>query len=568
MYLYFAWNWLVHSLGISRRRSKSVRTTKPKEREKVIEMTGINEKHVGKSDLERKIVMEEVDLNKGGEEQKPEEKKELEEQILEGIDAKEEEAPENAVEGKDTKKEGATQKNKEGSKEIQNSGQIPQPPAGQTCRAFLEEADIVKYERDFNTKPIKIRRGAGARDDCPVPCHFIGGEADYVDAYDHGSRSEKDSATRPLRITRNMESATNYPSIELERAHANGYDIVQTTDLRSEVPVPYFSWREYLLMKPLEVEKTHDVAAFISNCGASNFRNGAVKKLQELGVKVDSYGSCMNNMPGGRSVNKAETIRKYKFTLAFENSCEPDYITEKYFQALEAGSVPVVIGATTTPDFQPSNNSIIYIPTLEDVPAAAQRIKRLLENDNEYQAMLSFKTQGPSDSFKALIDLAVMHSDCRLCTYVADRRREEEDKALKVDRPCRCQEAGEEQVMLHFYVRERGMFEFRSLFLPVDENFSLGLVRKEILAAFGSDYKPLWTRDRVSYREKLENGTWDPSDTGLRLHRIYPVGSNPRIALFDSTPWYPLPEKNSTADDAFFGWAKENPCGKLEVIFV
>lgn len=494
---------------------------------------------------------------------KPAENEEVRgENVKDGNEKKE--AQERAAMRGATEKEDAKHEKKARSKEMG----IPQPPAGQTCSAFLEEADTVKYERDFNTKPVKIRRGAGSRNDCPVACQFVGNEADYLDGYDQGSRAETDSPTRPLRIIRNMESATNYPSIELERAHANGYDIVQTTDLRSEVPVPYFSWREYLLMKPLGVEKTHGVAAFISNCGASNFRNQAVVKLQELGVKVDSYGSCHNNMGGGRGVNKAETIRKYKFTLAFENSCEPDYVTEKYFQAIEAGSVPVVIGATTTPDFQPSNNSIIYIRSLEDVPAAAERIKRLMENNDEYNAMLSYKTQGPSDSFKALIDLAVMHSDCRLCTYLADRSRREEEKALQVDRPCRCQEVGVGQVMLHFYIRERGMFEFRSLFLSVDEKFSLTQARKEILAAFGSDYKPLWAKDRVSYRKRLENGTWDRGETELRLHRIYPVGSNPRAALFDGTPWYPLPEKNSTADDAFLGWAKENPCGKLEVIFV
>jgi hypothetical protein len=36
-------------------------------------------------------------------------------------------------------------------------------------------------------------------------------------------------------------------------------------------------------------------------------------------------------------VDKVETLTHYKFSLAFENSNEEDYVTEKFFQSLVAG---------------------------------------------------------------------------------------------------------------------------------------------------------------------------------------------------------------------------------------
>ena len=53
----------------------------------------------------------------------------------------------------------------------------------------------------------------------------------------------------------------------------------------------------------------------------------------------------MNNAkepPGGRQ--KSKLLRSYRFSLAFENSETPDYITEKFFDALMSGAVPVYLG--------------------------------------------------------------------------------------------------------------------------------------------------------------------------------------------------------------------------------
>ena len=45
----------------------------------------------------------------------------------------------------------------------------------------------------------------------------------------------------------------------------------------------------------------------------------------------------MNIFHGNFAVDKVEALKHYKFSLAFENSNEEDYVTEKFFQSLVAG---------------------------------------------------------------------------------------------------------------------------------------------------------------------------------------------------------------------------------------
>lgn len=82
-------------------------------------------------------------------------------------------------------------------------------------------------------------------------------------------------------------------------SYRRGFTVVMTTSLSSDVPVGYFSWAEYDIMAPLmpKTEKAH-AAAFISNCGARNFRLEALVELEKLNIKIDSYGGCHRNRDG------------------------------------------------------------------------------------------------------------------------------------------------------------------------------------------------------------------------------------------------------------------------------
>ena len=67
--------------------------------------------------------------------------------------------------------------------------------------------------------------------------------------------------------------------------------------------------------------------------------------------KVDAPGLSMNNMPGidmlykgGKWEAKRQFLSPYKFTIAFENDIFPGYQTEKLYDAMLAGSIPIYCG--------------------------------------------------------------------------------------------------------------------------------------------------------------------------------------------------------------------------------
>ncbi|GJX74945.1 putative fucosyltransferase-like protein, partial [Tanacetum coccineum] len=236
--------------------------------------------------------------------------------------------------------------------------------------------------------------------------------------------------------------------------------VQHNNDNQSDVPVGYFSWAEYDIMAPVQPKTEKALAAaFISNCAARNFRLQALEGLEKANVKIDSYGGCHRNRDG--NVNKVEALKRYKFSLAFENSDEEDYVTEKFFQSLVAGTIPVVVGPPNIQDFAPAPGSILHIKDLKDIEPVSKTMKYLAANST------AWKYDGPSDSFKALVDMAAVHSSCRLCIFLATRIHEKEEKSSAPNRPCKCKRGSE--TVYPIYVRERGRFEMESVFLRTEK---------------------------------------------------------------------------------------------------
>ncbi|KAG7594635.1 Glycosyl transferase family 10 [Arabidopsis thaliana x Arabidopsis arenosa] len=130
-------------------------------------------------------------------------------------------------------------------------------------------------------------------------------------------------------------------------------------------------------------------------------------------------------------------------------------------------SVPVVVGPPNIEEFAPASDSFLHIKSMEDVEPVAKRMKYLAANPAAYNQTLRWKYEGPSDSFKALVDMAAVHSSCRLCIFLATRVREQEEKSPNFKkRPCKCSRGGSD-IVYHVFVRERGRFEMVSIFLRV-----------------------------------------------------------------------------------------------------
>ena len=77
----------------------------------------------------------------------------------------------------------------------------------------------------------------------------------------------------------------------------------------------------------------------ISN-GKAKKRIDFFEKLSHAYKQVDSGGRYMNNI-GYAVDDKIEFLKKYKFVIAFENSKHSGYATEKLYDGLVAGCIPI-----------------------------------------------------------------------------------------------------------------------------------------------------------------------------------------------------------------------------------
>ncbi|MBK6803493.1 MAG: hypothetical protein IPG84_00810 [Betaproteobacteria bacterium] len=136
-----------------------------------------------------------------------------------------------------------------------------------------------------------------------------------------------------------MESEVNYPQLA-DPAFVARFDLAMTYRRDADVWVPYLPRPEWLAA-PVS-PKTEPVPAvyFASSAIDRSGRHAYVAELMRH-VAVDCYGACHRNRTLARDdgrTTKLATIARYRFTLAFENSIARDYVTEKFYDPLVAGS--------------------------------------------------------------------------------------------------------------------------------------------------------------------------------------------------------------------------------------
>ncbi|XP_073990273.1 GDP-fucose protein O-fucosyltransferase 3-like isoform X2 [Rhodnius prolixus] len=140
-------------------------------------------------------------------------------------------------------------------------------------------------------------------------------------------------------------------------------------------------------------DKLAPVVYIQSDCVTPNNRDSYVYELMNH-INVDSYGECLNNkkLPVSLS-NPLETmmsdellhfVSKYKFAIAFENSVCDDYITEKLWRPLIAGTVPIYYGSPSAKDWLPDNDSAIFVTEFNSPKDLAEYLIFLANNSTAY----------------------------------------------------------------------------------------------------------------------------------------------------------------------------------------
>lgn len=81
------------------------------------------------------------------------------------------------------------------------------------------------------------------------------------------------------------------------------------------------------------------------------------------------------------------------YVQAMENSIAVDYVTEKVYDALAVGCIPIYLGAPNIGDFVPAHAAIIDYRTLGSPEQLAAELERLANNQTAYEEKLAWKTQ-------------------------------------------------------------------------------------------------------------------------------------------------------------------------------
>eukprot|EP00879_Flechtneria_rotunda_P008736 GHRR01009150.1.p1 GENE.GHRR01009150.1~~GHRR01009150.1.p1 ORF type:complete len:719 (+),score=143.14 GHRR01009150.1:255-2411(+) len=242
----------------------------------------------------------------------------------------------------------------------------------------------------------------------PLDCHITQdqSQADTADCLYyhvpsfHGKPRAK-AFQHQLRIAMSLESAAYYRHLDdpqfmcMFDAEMSYRTCGQVTNWYSLEVLPF------LFQPPVPFEqKNHALAYINSNCDAQSGRAEIVRQLMHLQgaqVPVHSMGRCDANTPWPAGLpSKRQVQSRYKFCVAMENSIRHDYVTEKVWDALAAGCVPVYMGSRSALQMIPDATAVIvYDPKGRGNVSTTAELDKLMHqigSDKErYESMLAWK---------------------------------------------------------------------------------------------------------------------------------------------------------------------------------
>jgi Glycosyltransferase family 10 (fucosyltransferase) C-term/Fucosyltransferase, N-terminal len=224
-----------------------------------------------------------------------------------------------------------------------------------------------------------------------------------------------------LWVAWSMESEVHYPLLARCPELASVFDVWMRYQRDSDFWCPYFGRGMVagLCAPPTEKTAAPPAAALISSPYDASGRGALLQKLMQE-MPVDSYGRIHRNRSApsdGPILSKQQIISRYKFTFAFENAISRDYVTEKFFDPLLAGSVPVYLGAPNVEEFAPGDHCFIDASRFDSPRALAQYLMALDADQKAYAEYLRWKSVPLRDSFLKLAAEAD-HAFARLASHV------------------------------------------------------------------------------------------------------------------------------------------------------
>ena len=167
---------------------------------------------------------------------------------------------------------------------------------------------------------------------------------------------------------------------------------------------------------------------------ANSRRDNVVHDIRRNGLRVDGLARCLRshakNIPENIQLKsssnpreqlrlKRETVGHYLFDMAFENSIEDGYVTEKPFDAIYAGVVPVYLGdAAHLKSLLPHPKAAIFVADFPDTSSLAKYLLHLSENETAYEIHRQWRRESGADGKMKIMKsspLLATSWPCRVC---------------------------------------------------------------------------------------------------------------------------------------------------------
>lgn len=215
-----------------------------------------------------------------------------------------------------------------------------------------------------------------------------------------------------------LECEENYPILK-DPELMDLFDYKMTYHQHADIIYAYYRAHHPALFSKMPDfrQKTGDICMMISS---RINQSGREEYLQELmkHIEIDSYGQLFNNRKMERDTGrdaKIELYSHYKFVIAFENACAPDYVTEKFFDPLAAGAVPIYLGAPNIDAFVPGKNCFVDVRDFDSPAVLADFIKECCRDEKKYRKFFEWKKEPLFASFLAKTEIQQTNPFSRLC---------------------------------------------------------------------------------------------------------------------------------------------------------
>lgn len=248
------------------------------------------------------------------------------------------------------------------------------------------------------------------------------------DLYQH-LEYDLDKQDKQIWVAWNMECEENYPWMKNEDFR-DLFDRRMDYHPKADVVYPYYTkMKEDALPKKIDISKKENkICMLISSSINQSGRREYLTELMQY-VAIDSYGKLCNNKnikdDKGRET-KLALYSKYKFVIAFENAVCNDYVTEKFYDPLLAGSVPVYFGAPNINEYIPGNKCYVDVRAYKSPQELAVYLNFCMNNDIEYMKYHAWRYKPFIADFSKKMEVQETSPFVRLCKLLDKENLENE----------------------------------------------------------------------------------------------------------------------------------------------